>query len=111
MPVLQQASNWSRFASVNKTNLRNNFYMLKKPKSKAINIKETTTPTQGTLYFIRAAHLLSILSSDKKRTAWEALNSSLRLVRYSPIRKQSHRGKDSQPESRFGVVLVNCRSS
>ena len=66
MPVLQQASNWSRFASVNKTNLRHNFYMLKKPKIKAINIKETTTPTQGTLYCIRVAHLLSILSSDPK---------------------------------------------
>ena len=45
MPVLPQASNWSRFASVNKTDLRHNFYMLKKPKIKAINIKETTTPT------------------------------------------------------------------
>ena len=66
MPVLPQASNWSRFASVNKKDLRHNFYMLKKPKIKAINIKETTTPTQGTLYCIRAAHLLSILSSDAK---------------------------------------------
>ena len=28
--------------------------------------KETTAPTQGTLYRIRAAHLLAILSSDSK---------------------------------------------
>ena len=35
----------------------------KKSKIKATNIKETTTPTQGTLYCLRAAHLLS---SDAK---------------------------------------------
>ena len=55
---------------------------------------------------IRAAHLLSILSSDA--------NEADRLGRIlccdwfgSPVRKQSYRGKDSQSESRFGMVLVN----
>ena len=45
----------------------------------------------------------------KKQTAWAALlNAVLWLVRYGLVRKQSHRGKDSQSESRFGMVLVNC---
>ena len=43
----------------------------------------------------------------KKRTAWAALNAVLWLVRYSPLRKQSHRVKDSQSENRFWMVLVN----
>ena len=38
--------------------------MLKKSKIKATNFKESTTPTQGTLYCIPTAHLFSILSSD-----------------------------------------------
>ena len=38
--------------------------MLKKSKIKATNIRQTASPTQGTMNRIRAAHLLSILSSD-----------------------------------------------
>ena len=52
--------------------------MLKKSKVKATDFKETTTPTQGTLYRIRAAHLFQFSRVTRmRRTAWDALNAVL----------------------------------
>ena len=41
-----------------------------------------------------------------RRSIYTAFNVVLWMVRYSPVRKQSHGNKNSQSESRFGMVLV-----
>ena len=78
--------------------------MLKKSiKIKATNIKQTTTPTQGTLrYCISAAHsspiiLLSIDSSDAKEA--DSLGRIECSVLVGSVQQaRSQRGKDSQSE-------------
>ena len=103
---------WSRFASVNKTNLRH-MLLTKIARFKPQILKKQ--PLRHEVHCIVYAPHISFRFSRvprgtrKKQTAWAALlNTVLWLVRYGPLRKQSHRGKDSQSESRFGMVLFNC---
>ena len=104
---------WSRFASVNKTNLRHKLFK-KIARLKPQILKKQ--PLRQKVHCIVYAPPISFRFSRvprgtrKKQTAWAALlNAVLWLVRYGPVvRKQSHRGKDSQSESLFGMVLVNC---
>jgi len=55
LPVTTKTPKWSRFAAVNKTNLRQ-LLNIKKSKIKATNILETTTLTEDILFLSNDAN-------------------------------------------------------